>query len=814
MTWKSQGQQMLGAVGWRSAPPRVGLTRHEAIRGCAAGVEEGRGARPRLPGDGQRPLLTLTVMFLAGMAAAALSGCGDDARRGPGNAGGATAGDVGQVPSGGTPFDDLDTQGGGTVVIPVDAGEPPPCGGCPEDRPVCNGVTCLCDDSSCATGTWCDGASCQPCTTSEHCTEACVSCLDLGQVCTADGAACVACDEQNPCPGGGACEQGACVACSTPERCGASCEPCGGETPACAGGACVCNDESCPVGEFCANGACAACATETHCGFECIDCTATNTPVCTNGQCVCTEDGQCGAGSYCSGGACVTCTANDPDHCGATCAVCGGSAPVCEGGVCACTTSEDCGESYTCIGGGCELCDNAQHCGKTCTSCSGATPECDGAQCVCTETSCAGGQLCDGDVCVSCTDSDSAHCGPACLDCTGTSTPVCQGGVCVCTSDADCGEGKWCKGGTCAACSATDADHCGAQCLVCEGPSPACKGGACVCAAESCGAGAFCGPEGGCQPCDTADKCGAACEPCPTEAPLCKALACAPCASDAECGDGMWCNGGACVACGQDDPAHCGASCASCANPTPVCKAGACVCNEVSCKAGSLCEGGACKACKDAAHCGPACAPCKDPLPFCAADGSGCVECETSTHCPNGLSCVEGLCTLECAPGCCAGDLAPNAKKCSSPVIVGREPASVGAYYMGDTYGDGDNDDLPSTLFGSTKCWDGNDDNFYRIYLLAGEKLDVLLSPLELDFDAMLKLYSGTDCAGNGDDDLVDCYQSKYDGGQESFSYVAAATGFYTIVVDGRSAFDDEGDFGEYNIVFTLTCNEQGCACQ
>jgi hypothetical protein len=155
--------------------------------------------------------------------------------------------------------------------------------------------------------------------------------------------------------------------------------------------------------------------------------------------------------------------------------------------------------------------------------------------------------------------------------------------------------------------------------------------------------------------------------------------------------------------------------------------------------------------------------------------------------------------------------MSPNAKKCGTAIVVGRSQAKPGAYYSGDTTGDGDNDDLGTN---QTKCWDAKYDNFYRIWVLQGETLKADLSPLEYDFDAMLKLYEGTTCAGDGVDDLISCYHAGGDGVKESFTYTATKSGWYTIVVDGRSAFSDEYDWGKYNLVVTLTCNTPDCACQ
>jgi cysteine-rich repeat protein len=165
---------------------------------------------------------------------------------------------------------------------------------------------------------------------------------------------------------------------------------------------------------------------------------------------------------------------------------------------------------------------------------------------------------------------------------------------------------------------------------------------------------------------------------------------------------------------------------------------------------------------------------------------------------------------LACAAQGCQSNLAPNAKTCSNAREIGRVPASGTAHLTGDTTNAGNNDDLSS---GGAACYDAKYDMFYRIYLMAGDQINVTLDPLDADFDAMMKLYSGTDCAANGSGDLIGCYQSAYDGGTESLAFTAVTEGWYTLVVDGRYAFDDDYDYGSYALDVTLSCATAGCCC-
>ncbi len=168
---------------------------------------------------------------------------------------------------------------------------------------------------------------------------------------------------------------------------------------------------------------------------------------------------------------------------------------------------------------------------------------------------------------------------------------------------------------------------------------------------------------------------------------------------------------------------------------------------------------------------------------------------------------------VNCLPQGCTTDNTPHGEECPSAKIIGRTEALTGYHHDGDTTGDGNDDDLPSGE--GAVCYDAKYDNFFRIYLLANERLDVELDPIDWDFDAMLKLYTGTDCEGgsNGYADLVSCYNAASDGGVEDFTYFASADGWVTIVVDGRYAFSSDYDYGDYDLDVTLTCNHANCCC-
>ena len=81
------------------------------------------------------------------------------------------------------------------------------------------------------------------------------------------------------------------------------------------------------------------------------------------------------------------------------------------------------------------------------------------------------------------------------------------------------------------------------------------------------------------------------------------------------------------------------------------------------------------------------------------------------------------------------------------------------------------------------------------------------------DFDASLKLYDGTSCDRDDYDYVLACTNEGGNGGDESFSVTAAHDGWFTIVVDGRSGFSDEADWGQYRLSFALSCNREHCCC-
>ncbi len=522
---------------------------------------------------------------------------------------------------------------------------------------------------------------------------------------------------------------------------------------------------ACGAGTVCIDGTCDTCRFHFACGPECVSCVGTATPLCLEGTCVrCRVTSDCGAGFWCRTDthACEPCGDADPLHCGPDCAACPADRPSCQGGECRCT-ADSCGD-LSCVGGECRACTT-----------------------------------------------DDA-CGPDCTTCTGTATPFCLSGACVgCRSDLDCTNGSWCRPDThaCEPCGAADPLHCGPACTACPADRPSCEGGDCRCTPTSCG-GLYC-IDGDCRGCDTDDACGPACSPCPAGTPHCASGLCVECRGPLDCAAGNWCDGGTCRPCSPDDPQHCGASCTACGGTTPGCRDGACVCQEGSCGTGMRCVSGGCQACDVPEACGPACVPCGTGAPFCVS--GACRECRTMADCPSTSVCSPAGACVDCTGTLgCADDRTPSAKTCATAKVLGRTPTAAGVVVTGNTTDQGNDDNLPS-LFGPD-CWDGQVDQMYRVYVRAGDRLDVTATPLETDYQMSLKLYRGTACDEQWETDLVACQWKGGDAKPQAASYTATEAGWITIVVDGASAFTEEADWGAYRLDAKLACTDAACCCR
>jgi hypothetical protein len=187
------------------------------------------------------------------------------------------------------------------------------------------------------------------------------------------------------------------------------------------------------------------------------------------------------------------------------------------------------------------------------------------------------------------------------------------------------------------------------------------------------------------------------------------------------------------------------------------------------------------------------------------------VDCLSDADCPALEHCAGNACVPDCTAQGCATDTGPDGLKCGTAKVIGRLAAAAGYQTTGDTTGDGNDDDLPS--FGGPDCWDAQVDDFFRIWLNAGDQITVVGDPIPADYELSLKLYKGTSCKSAWQTDLIACEWNNGDGKPETIVHAAVQAGWFTIVVDGASAFSDQYDWGPYSLAVSLSCVDAGCCC-
>lgn len=114
----------------------------------------------------------------------------------------------------------------------------------------------------------------------------------------------------------------------------------------------------------------------------------------------------------------------------------------------------------------------------------------------------------------------------------------------------------------------------------------------------------------------------------------------------------------------------------------------------------------------------------------------------------------------------------------------------------------------------STSCWDANSDHTYKIWMRASETIAIDLStswpcPTSSAFSwyATLKIFENAGCGDTACTTKSVCVDNKT---AHKRSFVAPRDGWYVLVVDGSSAFDDAGD---YTLKVKLACSAPGCGC-
>jgi hypothetical protein len=143
--------------------------------------------------------------------------------------------------------------------------------------------------------------------------------------------------------------------------------------------------------------------------------------------------------------------------------------------------------------------------------------------------------------------------------------------------------------------------------------------------------------------------------------------------------------------------------------------------------------------------------------------------------------------------------------RCTGARVIGRRTAAgtSGFVATGDTC---------SAYNRFDDCsWDAGSDHAYRIWMRAGESISIQLARRATCFDlwgATIKIYQSTGCSDvtcSGDLWCDDFF------GTSARSYVAPRDGWVVVVVDGSTAFDDEG---AYTLTVRLSgCRVAGCEC-
>lgn len=242
------------------------------------------------------------------------------------------------------------------------------------------------------------------------------------------------------------------------------------------------------------------------------------------------------------------------------------------------------------------------------------------------------------------------------------------------------------------------------------------------------------------------------------------------------------------------------------------CKNGRCSeCSEDGhCGGGAWCDSGTCRTCQSDTRCGAACTDCSEAGAHCSSDFTECVACRTSADCGSvervcneANECEERTCALP-AEACSTGG-GGNKRDCARAEVIGRDEAAAGY---------SERDDLWFSTIGDNQCssaW--GEDDFYRIFMFAGESIDVVLENDAWDnVDMILAIFaSGTYCTGTTCDTMPVCEDDRGWSGDESVAnFVASQDGWYTIKVDADDWIDDDGS---YELKVTLRCNGADCGC-
>jgi len=490
------------------------------------------------------------------------------------------------------------------------------------------------------------------------------------------------CDDGLYCNGAETCVGGTCQSGTAPncnDGVGCTSDSCNEATDSCDN---VPNNAACDDGLWC-NG------TET-CNAT-LDCQAGTAPNCNDGV-GCTVDScnegtdscdnvpnnaSCSDGVFCNGaetcdtlldcqaGTAVDCT----DGVGCTADSCNEATDSCDNvpnnAACDdglwCNGAETCHATLDCQSGTAPNCNDGVGC--TDDACNEATDSCDN---VANDANCDNGLWCDGaETCDALLDCQAGT-APNCNDAIGCTADSCNEGTDSCDNvpnNAACDDGLFCNGAeTCDAlldCQAGTAPDCndGVACTddSCNEVTDSCDN---IANNANCDDGLFCN---GTETCDALLDCQAGSNPCPGQSCDEVGDACVDCQGDPDCDDSLWCNGAeTCVAgtCQAGTAPNCndgvGCTADSCNEATDSCDH---TTNDAACDNGLYCDGA--ETCDPVLDCVSGTAPdCNDGV-GCTADS--CNEATDSCdHIPNDAACNNGLycdgvetCVpaLDCQPG-------------------------------------------------------------------------------------------------------------------------------------------------------------------
>ncbi|HPS31436.1 MAG TPA: EGF domain-containing protein [bacterium] len=412
----------------------------------------------------------------------------------------------------------------------------------------------------------------------------------------------------------------------------------------------------------------------------------------------------------------------------------------------------------------------------------------------------------DGNGMVACTFCNTdAKCGASCSLCNG-GTPKCKDylnrtSVCVqCVENGNCATGYECLTNAC-----SDINECSTNNGGCQ-HNCVNTGGNYYC---TCNSGYALNPNN--HTCDDINECS-------LNANLCKENgdSNAQCVNgtgnySCNCSGGFSFNGTSCVDVNECTvPSHNCVANASCTNSTG---SFSCACNSYYTGTGNV----SCTFCNTDGQCGAACTSCGGGTPKCKTTGAttACVECIDDSNCAGGNVCnlSTNVCVAPIPAESCANG-SQNRRGCGNARIIGRSIAktSSGFAISADTCSASNDHDLPS----SDECWDANSDHSYRIYIRAGESVAIQLTTGDpcsysvSDWDATLKLYTNITVCNNENKNEYD-YCKIYITSTHNKTFTATVDTWLYIIVDGSSAFDDEGDYS-LNVKLQ-NCTTAGCNC-